>query len=111
MSEFDYQEPAELYPSRSRGTRKQPIGYKRFDRAAEALRFAIEQLPADSLAGAYLEVAEERFDASEMRALYEAPGYPLTRNPQTAAAAPAKPRTEAAGAPTSPARKVSSKPT
>jgi hypothetical protein len=81
MSKFDYSAAAELYPSRSRGPRKQPVGYKRFEQAAEALRFAIEEMPSESLVGAYLEVDEGRFDADEMRALYESPDYPLPRNP------------------------------
>jgi hypothetical protein len=78
---FDYDAAAEIYPSRSRGSRRHPVGYKRFDSAAEALRFAIEQLPAEALAGAYLEIDEERYDAREMRTLYDAPAYPLPRNP------------------------------
>jgi hypothetical protein len=90
MTSFDYNTEAELYPSRSRGSRRQPVGYKRFDRAAEALQFAIEELPPESLVGAYLEVGEERFDAREMRTLYDAADYPLKRNaPPTPEAAPA----------------------
>jgi hypothetical protein len=77
---FDYDAAAEIYPSRARGSRRHPVGYKRFDSTAEALRFAIEQLPADALVGAYLEIGEERYDAREMRALYDAPAYPLPRN-------------------------------
>jgi hypothetical protein len=78
---FDYAAAAEIYPSRARGSRRHPVGYKRFDSAAEALRFAIEELPADALVGAYLEIAEDRYDAREMRALYDAPAYPLPRTP------------------------------
>ena len=83
---FDYDAAAEIYPSRARGSRRHPVGYKRFDSAAEALQFAIEQLPAEALVGAYLEIGEERYDAREMRTLYDAPAYPLPRNAPTPAA-------------------------
>jgi hypothetical protein len=80
MDEFDYAAEAELYPSRSRGSRRHPVGYKRFARAADAIRFAIEDLPAEALVGAWLEVGEDRFDAHEMRRLYDHAGYPLERH-------------------------------
>ena len=57
MAGFDYSTEAELFPAR---TRKSRFGYRRFPQAADAIRFAIEELPADSLLGAYLEVDEER---------------------------------------------------
>jgi hypothetical protein len=78
MSGFDYGAPAELYPSRIKKGRGR-VTYKRFDTAAEALRFAIEEIPPAVLLGAYLEVDEARFGVAEMRNLYDAEAYPLKR--------------------------------
>jgi len=82
MSAFNYSSQAELFPTRNRKSRRQPLGYRRFDRAAEAIRFAIEELPSQSLAGAYLEVDEQRFDSVGIRRLYESIDYPLARRPR-----------------------------
>jgi hypothetical protein len=79
MAEFDYNASAELFGTRKRAPRRQPLGYKRFAHAAQAIRFAIEDLPADLLVGAYLEVDEQRFNSDGIRRLYESAKYPLTR--------------------------------
>ena len=55
---FDYEAEAELFSARNRKSRSQPSGYKRFDRAAEADRFAIEDLPPEQLLRAHLQVDE-----------------------------------------------------
>ena len=76
---FDYEAVAELFPTRSRKFNRQFSKYRRFDRAADALRFAIEEMPPELLLGAYLEVEEERFDSNEMRRLYDSADFPLAR--------------------------------
>ena len=79
MTAFNYSTQAELFPTRVRKSKPRPLGYKRFARAADAIRFAIEELPADLLVGAYLEVDEERFNSFGIRELYESADYPLPR--------------------------------
>ena len=76
---FSTRSEAEQFPSRSRRLRRQPAGYGRFARAADAIRFAIEELPSDLLPETCLEVDENIFDRDEIRRLYESDNYPLTR--------------------------------
>jgi len=75
---FDYGASAELFMSRSRAAKRRPK-YKRFDTAAEAVRFVVEELPAAVLPGTYLLIAETRFEVEEIRHLYQSAGYPLPR--------------------------------
>ena len=78
LTGFDYNAPAELFPSRGkRGTSR--VKYRRFETAAEALQFAIEEMPPPVLLGAFLEVEEKRFGAEDMRSLYSNAAYPLRR--------------------------------
>lgn len=78
MSKFDYSAPAELFPSRNRKIVSR-IKYRRFDKAAEAIRFAMEEMPEPLLLGAYMEIDEKRLDHNAIRALYEGEGYPLAK--------------------------------
>ena len=77
MLNIDYDAPAELFPAsnRKRGVKQ----YRRFATAAEAIRFAIEELPAPLLVGAYLQVEDARFDGDQIRELYETAAYPFSR--------------------------------
>ena len=45
---FDFDAPAELFPSRNKKGRGR-ITYKRFETAAEAIRFAIEDMPGGAI--------------------------------------------------------------
>jgi len=81
MRPFDYSNSAELFPTRNLRARRTTVGYKRFARAADAIKFAIEELPPELLHGAHMEVNEERFDSGAIRRLYEDEGYPLPRRP------------------------------
>ena len=78
IGSFDYTAAAELFPTPSRKGNR-PMGYRRFAKAADAIRFAIEELSPDLLIGAHLEVNEERFNCDEIRRLYEHTEYPLVR--------------------------------
>ncbi len=77
--DFDYSAPSELFMTHARAGRRQPTTYRRFPTAAEAIRYAIEEVPAPLLIGAVMEVREERFDHQGIRALYELDRYPLAR--------------------------------
>ena len=75
MSDFDYTASAGLFSAKgSSGLR-----YCRFPQAAEAIRYAIEKLPPKVFYGTSLEVNRERYNAEQIRALYESERYPLTR--------------------------------
>ncbi len=78
MAIFDYSTGAGLYPCKT-VKRTSRLRYRRFDSAAEALRFAIEDMPASLLRGSILEVEEARYDGQQMQRLYEADAYPLPR--------------------------------
>jgi hypothetical protein len=81
---FDYSAPAELFTMRGRKGGR-PLGYRRFTTAAEAIRFAIEELQPDLFMSAQLEVDEQRFDCDGIRRLYENAEYPLARRAAPAA--------------------------
>ncbi len=83
---FNFNTSAELFPAAIRKKKRAGFAYRRFGTAAEAVRFAIEELPADSLNGAYLQVEEARFDQNGIRTLYESEAFPLPRRPRKAEA-------------------------
>lgn len=78
MAEFDYMIEAGLYTGKTLRSSRGPR-YKRFETAAEAVRFAMEDLPGSQLRGCVMEVNEARFDEKQIRMLYDAAAYPLSR--------------------------------
>jgi hypothetical protein len=79
IMKFDYRIPAELFMAKRKGGARQPLGYRRFATAAEAIRFAVEDFPAIRTLGAWLQVGDERFDSDDIHRLYESSDYPLRR--------------------------------
>ena len=74
---FDYNAPAELFlAKRTKGKRE---NYRRFATAAEAIRYAVEDLRTPKAFGAWLEVGDQRFNSTEIQRLYEADDYPLRK--------------------------------
>lgn len=78
MSKFDYSAPADLFPARSRVGHR-PVGYRRFETAAQAIRFAVEEMPTEYLDGTVLESDNERVQGEAIRLLYRSEDYPLAR--------------------------------
>ena len=81
MATFDYNAGAELFPPRLRKSPHQRFGYRRFAVAADAIRFAVEELPRELLLGAILEVDVERYGGGQIRRLYDAADFSLLRHP------------------------------
>jgi hypothetical protein len=80
MKPFEYSLPAELFMGKGKSrSRQQRLGYRRFATAAEAIRFAVEDLPAVRILGAWMQVGDERFSSDEIHRLYERADYPLQR--------------------------------
>lgn len=76
---FNFDGEAELFSNYTRRTGKKPVKYRRFAQAAEAVRFAVEDLPSEQFISVQLEVEERRYDSRAIRRLYESPDYPMKR--------------------------------
>jgi len=69
MPPFDYSAPAELFLAKPmKGSRTK---YRRFATAAEAIRYAVEDLRTPRAFGAWLQVGDQRFNSVEIQRLYE----------------------------------------
>jgi hypothetical protein len=99
MGEFDFERGAGLFTrkyhvprsaaalaaqpnagkARARSMHRNAMTYRRFATGAEAIRFAVEELPPAGLAASVLEIDATRFEAGAIRDLYESVAYPLAR--------------------------------
>jgi hypothetical protein len=79
MMTFDYAASAELFMPKRKGGVRQPLSYRRFATAAEAIRFAVEESPSIGALGAWMKVGEQRFNGDDIRRLYESSSYPRRR--------------------------------
>ena len=77
---FDYGLPAELFLAKRKGGARSRLISRRFATAAEAIRFAVEDLPALRTLGASMQVGDERFNSDEIYSLYEGSDYPLRKS-------------------------------
>lgn len=76
---LNFSEPAELFGGRAWSRRPASLTYRRFDTAAEAIRYAVEELFSAGQPACVLEVNEMRFNQTEIRKLYDSGDYPLPR--------------------------------
>ena len=80
MMTFDYTASAELFiPKKGKAGARQPVSYRRFATAAEAIRFAVEDFPAIHTLRAWMRVGDERFNGDDIQRLYESNSYPRRR--------------------------------
>ena len=67
--DFDYRTPAELFLSKRTGRGR--TKYRRFPTAAEAIRYAVEELRTRRSLSAWMQVGEDRFNKEEINRLYD----------------------------------------
>jgi hypothetical protein len=79
VTDFNYDAPAEFYGWRGQGMRRGVVSYRRFSTAAEAIRFAIEDVSSAALGGCALEANGKRIQGREILKLYTSSKFPLQR--------------------------------
>jgi hypothetical protein len=79
MDATDYSLEASLYYSKSPNSRQKALTFRRFEKASEAIRFAVEELTPKILASCTLEVNESHYFGREIRPLYDDGAFPLRK--------------------------------
>lgn len=79
MDAKDYGNEAVLFFSKAANSKYKSLIFRRFTRASEAIRYAVEELTPTALASCSLEVNEQHFFGRQIRPLYDSVDYPLRR--------------------------------
>lgn len=79
MEAQDYRMEAALFFAKSASTRQKSLSFKRFPQAAEAIRYAVEDLAPKIFSSCSLEVNGEHYFGREIRPLYDSNDFPLPR--------------------------------
>lgn len=79
MDAKDYSLEASLCYAKSANPRRKALVFRRFKKAAQAIRFAVEELAPNLLDGCSLEVNETHYFGREIRPLYDDKVFPLRR--------------------------------
>ena len=85
MEEKDYFVEASLFYGKS-ASRSRNLTFRRFAHAAEAIRFAVEELSPSVLNGCKLEIGEAEYFGRAIRPLYDDHAFPLFRRKRVVAA-------------------------
>ena len=78
MLSLDYRAPAELFVNNG-GRTGRAMTCRRFDHAAEAVRYVKECLPLANAGSTVMEVGEARYRHADILKLYDSNQYPLPR--------------------------------
>jgi hypothetical protein len=79
MDAQDYRMEAGLFFSRTEKSSNKSLIFRRFGRAADAIRYAVEELSPRILASCSLEVNGFHYFGREIRPLYDSEAFPLRR--------------------------------
>ncbi len=87
-----YNMEASLYYAKSASSQRKALVLRRFAKAAEAIRYAVEDLSPGLLRGCSLEVNESFYFGREIRPLYDDRAFPLRRRAKQIARKPSQPK-------------------
>jgi hypothetical protein len=79
MDAKDYRTEAALFFNKTPKAKSKSLVFRRFSHAAEAIRYAVEELAPTALNSCSLEVNEQHFFGREIRPLYDSAAFPLRR--------------------------------